>query len=106
MSARDYSNGQRRAIEDAGSQTLHAGVDASHVDPRAYGLLKVAYGVTETLQLLSIGRTSLYAAIKRGELTPIKFGKKTLFYAIDIAAFLARPKTAASHATPCQRPKA
>jgi excisionase family DNA binding protein len=58
--------------------------------------VKAAYGVTETLELLSIGRTSLYAAVKRGELTPVKFGKKTLFYAIDLAAFLTRLKEAAS----------
>ena len=35
------------------------------VDPRAFGLLKAAYAVEETLDLLSIGRTSLYAAVKR-----------------------------------------
>jgi hypothetical protein len=58
------------------------------IDPRAFGLLKAAYGVGETLELLSIGRTSLYEAIKRGDLKRVKFGKKTLFYAIDLALFL------------------
>jgi len=57
------------------------------IDPRAFGFVKAAYAVGETLELLSIGRTSLYAAVKRGELTSVKFGKKTLFYAIDLAAF-------------------
>jgi excisionase family DNA binding protein len=61
-------------------------------DPRSFGLVKAAYGVRETLELLSIGRTSLYAAVKRGELTPIKFGNKTLFYATDLAGFLMRLK--------------
>jgi excisionase family DNA binding protein len=51
---------------------------------------RVAYAVDETLELLSIGRTALYAAIKRGDLNRVKFGKKTLFYAADLAAFLAR----------------
>ena len=60
------------------------------IDPRAFGLAKAAYGVGETLGLLSIGRTSLYAAVKRGDLKRVKFGKKTLFYAADLAAFLAR----------------
>jgi hypothetical protein len=50
-----------------------------------------------TAELLSIGRTSLYAAVKRGELMPIKFGKKTLFCAMDLAAFLMRMKEMASH---------
>jgi hypothetical protein len=50
-----------------------------------YGFVKAAYGVGEALELLSIGRTSLYGAVRRGELTPAKFGKRTLFYAIDLA---------------------
>ena len=60
------------------------------IDPRVFGLAKAAYGVGETLDLLSIGRTSLYAAVKRGDLRRVKFGKKTLFYAIDLASFLTR----------------
>ncbi len=63
---------------------------AGPIDPRAFGFVKAAYAVNETLELLSIGRTSLYAAIKAGQLTPVKFGKKTLFYACDLAAFLDR----------------
>ena len=68
--------------------------------------MKVAYGVGETLELLSIGRTSLYAAVRRGELTPVKFGKKTLFYAADLAAFLTRLKGVALAAASSRRPKA
>ena len=63
---------------------------ADPIDPRAFGFTKAAYAVGETLELLSIGRTSLYAAVKRGDLKHVKFGKKTLFYAADLAAFLAR----------------
>ena len=59
-------------------------------DLSALGFTKVAYAVDETLELLSIGRTALYAAVKRGDLKRVKFGKKTLFYAADLAAFLAR----------------
>jgi hypothetical protein len=59
-------------------------------DPRTFGLVKAAYSVRETLYVLSIGRTSLYAAVKRGELTSTKFRRKTLFLATDLAAFLAR----------------
>jgi excisionase family DNA binding protein len=60
------------------------------IDPRAFGLAKAAYSVNETLELLSIGRTSLYEAANRGDLKLVKFGKKTLVYAADIAAFLAQ----------------
>jgi len=60
------------------------------VGPSALGFTKVAYAVDETLELLSIGRTALYEAVKRGDLKRVKFGKKTLFYAADLAAFLTR----------------
>jgi excisionase family DNA binding protein len=60
------------------------------INPSALGFTKVAYAVDETLELLSIGRTALYAAVKRGDLKRVKFGKKTLFYAADLAAFLTR----------------
>ena len=63
---------------------------AEPIDPSALSFTKVAYAVDETLELLSIGRTALYAAVKRGDLIRVKFGKKTLFYAADLAAFLAR----------------
>jgi hypothetical protein len=63
---------------------------AGPIDPLTFGLVKAAYAVNETLELLTIGRTSLYAAVKRGELNPVKVGEKTLFYAAVLAAFLTR----------------
>jgi len=72
-----------------GSQS-RKNTSADPIDPRAFGFTKAAYAVGETLELLSIGRTSLYAAVKRGDLKHVKFGKKTLFYAAELAAFLAK----------------
>jgi hypothetical protein len=60
------------------------------LDPRIYGLVKAAYSVNETLEVLSLGRTSLYSLIADGVLKPVKFGKKTLFLAPNLAAFLAK----------------
>jgi excisionase family DNA binding protein len=60
------------------------------MDPHEYGLHKAAYSIKETLELLSIGRTSLYELVKRGDLKQVKFGRKTLIYAVEIAAFLDR----------------
>jgi hypothetical protein len=101
MSGRHHSCRQQNAILDVVPKDFRdPALDLSLIDPRTFGLAKAAYGVRETIELLSIGRTSLYAAVRRGELTPVKFGKKTLFYAVDLVAFLARLKEAAakSHA--------
>ena len=65
------------------------------VDPRTLGLTKAAYSVNETLNVLSIGRTSLYKLVNGGALRPAKLGKKTLFCAADIAAFLTKLREAA-----------
>ena len=54
-----------------------------------YNLTKPAYSVNEVLAMLPLGRTSLYAAIKDGKIKAQKHGKKTIFLAPDIAAFLA-----------------
>jgi excisionase family DNA binding protein len=105
MAARDYSYGQQGTIQGAERQNLPSATDTSQIDPRAFGLAKVAYSVRETLELLSIGRTSLYAAVKRGELTPVKFGKKTLFYAMDLAAFLRKLRSTAINTASSRRPK-
>jgi excisionase family DNA binding protein len=57
-------------------------------DPRAFGLLKVAYSINETLEQLSIGRTTLYELVDRGDLKITKLGRKSLVYAVDLAALL------------------
>jgi len=66
------------------------------IDPHAFGLHKAAYSVLETMAILSIGRSSLYRIINDGRLPAVKFGKKTLFYASDIAAFLTHLKETGS----------
>ena len=65
------------------------------IDPHAFGLFKAVYGIREAVDALSIGRTSLYSAMNRGELRAVKFGRKTLFYAADLAVFLAKLKSGA-----------
>jgi Helix-turn-helix domain len=65
------------------------------IDPRTFGLTKAAYSVNETLDVLSIGRTSLYKLVNGGALRPAKLGKKTLFFAADITAFLIKLREAA-----------
>jgi excisionase family DNA binding protein len=65
-------------------------------NPQEFGLAKVAYSVNETMSLLSIGRTLLYRLVSQKSLLPVKIGKKTLFYASDIATFLADRRKAAA----------
>jgi hypothetical protein len=60
------------------------------INPLAFGLIKAAYSVNETLTVLSIGRTSLYKLVQLGELTPIKLGRKTLFGSDDLAGLLTK----------------
>jgi hypothetical protein len=74
-----------------------------HIDPRSFGFTKAAYSVNETLDLLSIGRTSLYAAVKLGDLHPVKFGRKTLFYAADLAIFLTTLRDRDGQGAPAQK---
>ena len=63
-------------------------------NPRAFGLFKAAYTVEEVLDVLSIGRTSLYKLVDAGHLHPVKLGKKTLILADDLARFLIRLRQA------------
>jgi excisionase family DNA binding protein len=58
--------------------------------PRAFGLTKATYSVNETLDLLSIGRTTFYGLVERGDLKIAKLGTKSLIYAIDLAALLTK----------------
>jgi excisionase family DNA binding protein len=73
-------------------------VDGSPVaDPRVFGLTKTAYSVSHTLDLLSIGRTTFYALVGRGELKITKLGRKSLVYATDIAALLTKLRSTENH---------
>jgi hypothetical protein len=82
----------------AAKQRLLAKITDSAVPslPHAFGLMKAAYSVNETLTVLSIGRTSLYNLVKLGKLTPIKLGNKTLFGSDDLAALLTNLRTIAA----------
>jgi hypothetical protein len=74
---------------------MHTCQSPNTIDPRALGFSKAAYTVSETLSMLSMSRTGLYAAVKSKQLTPAKHGRKTLFLASDLAAFLLSLREAA-----------
>jgi excisionase family DNA binding protein len=49
---------------------------------------KLAFSISQTAALTTVGRTSIYAAIRRGELVVHKIGRRTLISAADLAAWL------------------
>ena len=49
---------------------------------------KTALTIDEVIKSGPLGRTSIYAAIKTGQLTARKFGKRTFVLASDFDAFL------------------
>jgi excisionase family DNA binding protein len=54
---------------------------------------QLALTVSEACAAARIGRTSLYAAIKSGELVAAKYGRKTIIRVDDLRAWLARLPT-------------
>lgn len=53
---------------------------------------QLAYGLPEACRLLGLGRTTLYAAIKSGELKALKAGRRTLITHQALQQYLgARP---------------
>jgi excisionase family DNA binding protein len=71
--------------EDSSAKTTESG---DSIDLSALGFRKVAYTVSEAVELTGIGRTSIYAAIKRGELGVGKAGRRTVLLAYDLATYL------------------
>jgi excisionase family DNA binding protein len=64
--------------------------DSEPQDPRSFGLHRAAYSVSETLELLSIGRTKFYELVDQGDLRIAKLGTKSLVYVTDIMALLTK----------------
>jgi excisionase family DNA binding protein len=54
---------------------------------------ELALTVSEACAAARIGRTSLYSAIKNGELVAVKYGRKTIIRLDDLRAWLARLPT-------------
>ena len=57
----------------------------------------LAYSIAEACAVSSVGRTSLYAAIGRGELKARKVGRRTLITAEDLKSWLDSCSTSGLH---------
>jgi excisionase family DNA binding protein len=65
------------------AETRPLGGEAWNVrDPR------VAYSVAEVTRLTGAGRTSIFEAIRTGQLTAVKFGRRTLIRRTDLESFM------------------
>lgn len=51
-------------------------------------LTPLAYSISEACTLTSVGRTTLYSAIKTGDLKVHKIGRRTLITANDLVTWL------------------
>lgn len=60
---------------------------------------RFALTVAEACAAARIGRTTLYEAIKRGDLVAAKYGRKTLIRVDDLRSWLARLPTIGPNAT-------
>lgn len=51
-------------------------------------LTKAAYSVRELVEIMPLGRNSIYEALYEGRLKAKKFGKRIMFLAPDVEQFL------------------
>ncbi len=58
------------------------------MSPSDFNLHRAAYSADDLREVLSLGKTSIWAAVKDGRLRATRYGKRTLFLAADVAAFL------------------
>ena len=65
---------------------------------------QLALTVAEACAAARIGRTTLYEAIKRGDLVAAKYGRKTLIRVDDLRSWLARLPTIGPNAAPTSAP--
>lgn len=77
--------GPRQAAQQLGSSSLLD--DSNPAVPQDPESLR-AYSIAEVCGLTSLGRTSIWAAIKSGQLIARRWGRRTVVLAADLRSFL------------------
>ena len=53
-------------------------------------MTRITYRIDEVTDLTGLGRTTIFALLKRGDLRRVKVGARTLIFASDVDALLQR----------------
>jgi excisionase family DNA binding protein len=80
------ASASRRKAEATPNRTVGA---AAVPEPKPLDQAKLMYSIRETSEALSLSRSTLYALIARGQLQPVRLGRRTLIRAEDIHAIRA-----------------
>jgi excisionase family DNA binding protein len=67
-------------------------------DVVATALTPMAYSIDDVTRVARIGKTSIFGAIRDGELRAIKIGRRTLIRAADLKIWLDRAEVIEPHA--------
>jgi hypothetical protein len=70
----------------------HSGIESEHAATGGHTASELlglrAYRIPEVCKMTDLGRTSVYAAIKSGQLVARKWNRRTIVLAEDLQAFL------------------
>ena len=58
---------------------------------------RLLYGIRRTAEMLDCGRTAVYGLVRRGDLTMVKVGRRSLITAASLGAYVKGLTAAASH---------
>jgi excisionase family DNA binding protein len=96
-------------MDAAMSRTKGAAVAFEPPPEFANPLVRLAYGVDDTAEALSLSRSRIYELIASGEIAACKVGKRTIIPAAELTAFLDRHRVArlsgrTAATSPCVNP--
>jgi excisionase family DNA binding protein len=77
-----------RAVEKPVEKSIKKPESESHGANPLGGIQPMVYGVRDAGRILGISRSSIYALLKAGLLTPVRIGRRLLFTERELRAFV------------------